>query len=238
MKKLLKAVIVVVLMALGGLFVAKFAGPELLKLYIKNGIGDCEKIPIFCKAPDSQIDKQDIDKEFLSGLIRQTFPRMELAVPKGFSVIQEAIKRDFYKKRMPLARQSIIYVTHQEKGFFLALYPQVQKQGVKDDYEFLKRVAYAKLSDIKNLTDTFFVIMKGIFTPDLGDQAKAKMAVFKVADKRGFINYNMEEGEGHLFDCNVINTTGGFFKVYIKDKARVLDVDKVLDIVATLDETN
>jgi hypothetical protein len=161
---------------------------------------------------------------------------MEVAVPKGFSVFQETIKRDFYKKRVPREGQSIIYVTHQEKGFFLALYPQIQKQGVKDDYEFLKRIAHAKLSEIQNLTDTFFVIMKGIFTPDLGDQTKAKMAVFSVADKRGFINYNIE-GRERFFDCNVINAAGGYFKVYIKDKAGVLDVEKVLAIVATLDET-
>jgi len=59
--------------------------------------------------------------------------------------------------------------------------------------------------------------MKGIFTPDLGRQENVKMAQFKVASKRGFINYNLGQPDNY-FDCNVFNEKGVFFKIYIKDK--------------------
>jgi hypothetical protein len=75
--------------------------------------------------------------------------------------------------------------------------------------------------------------MKGIFTPDLGNQKDVKMAQFTVLDKRGFINYNLT-GPDHYFDCNIFNTNQDFFKIYIKDKGASLDLDKVLTIISTV----
>ena len=89
----------------------------------------------------------------------------------------------------------------------------------------------ANLDKIDSVTDAFFVIMKGIFTPDLGDQANVKMVEFAIGGKKGFINYNIFNT---AFDCNVISERGDFFKVYIKDKEATLNLSKVLAIVSTI----
>ena len=75
--------------------------------------------------------------------------------------------------------------------------------------------------------------MKGIFTPDLGNPETVKMGQFKLGNLSGFINYNFSK-EGNFFDCNIINRRGQFFKVYIKDKAASLDMDKVMMILSTI----
>lgn len=221
-----------VVLLLGILFLAKFSGPSILRLYIETGIGSCSKIPILCMAPDEAINSK-INKEYLAELLPYKFTQMTIYIPKGFSIVQQRIKKVYYKKRKPEQDQPIMYVVYEEPNFFINLYPQLKKQGVVDDYEFVKRIMYAKLSGIKDLTGAFFVIMKGIFTPDLGDQKNVKMAQFTIADKKGFINYNLTKPDRY-FDCNIFNTDGDFFKVYIKDKGADLDLDKVLTVISTL----
>ncbi|KPK97863.1 MAG: hypothetical protein AMJ95_07010 [Omnitrophica WOR_2 bacterium SM23_72] len=223
--------ILFVLLVCAILFVARFSGHAFLKMYVEAGTGSCLKIPILCMMPTETIINPVIDDKFINSLIPYKFPKMNIAIPKGFSVMQETIKKVYYKKKKLSHAEKVVYLLHQPSDFFVGLYPQLKKQGVKDDYEFIRRIMYANLNRIKNVTDAFFVIMKGIFTPDLGDQKNVKMVEFQTQDKRGFINYNLSNT---AFDCNVISEKGGFFKVYIKDKEASLDLAQVLAIINTL----
>ena len=94
----------------------------------------------------------------------------------------------------------------------------------------------AKINEVKTLNDAFFIIMKGIFTPDLGDQTKVKMARFVTNDKKGFINYNLSKKE-NFFDCNIFDEEKNFFKIYIKDRRAALDLEKVFTIISTVKKT-
>lgn len=227
-----KYISVTAILLVGILFVAKFSGPSILRLYIESGIGTCSKIPILCTVPEGNINSS-INKEYAAELLPYKFPKMSICIPKGFSIVQQRIKKVYYKKRRPEEDQSIMYVIHEKPDFFINLYPQLRKQGIMDDYEFVKRIIYARITDIKDLTSAFFVIMKGIFTPYLGDQKNVKMAQFTIAGTKGFINYNLTE-PNHYFDCNIF-TGKGYFKVYIRDKGASLDLDKVLTIISTVD---
>jgi hypothetical protein len=91
----------------------------------------------------------------------------------------------------------------------------------------------ARTRDIHNLTDTFFVIMKSIFTPNLGDENNLRIIPFVLGDKKGFITYNLAQTENY-FDCDMIDSRGEYFKVYIKDKAAELDLEKVMTIISTV----
>lgn len=225
------AIAIILLVAI--LFVAKFGGPSILKLYLETGVGTCQKIPILCMAPEEGIVNLDINKEYFAELLTLKFPKMEIAVPKGFDVVQEAIKKVYYKKMRSQHSGAVIYLLHEPPNFFINLFPQLKKQGIIDNYKFIRRVMYVKLKDTENLTDAFFVIMKGIFIPDLGKQENVRMVQFEVADKKGFINYNLGK-PGNYFDCNVIDNEGDFFKIYIKDKGAVLDLDQVLSIISMI----
>jgi len=79
--------------------------------------------------------------------------------------------------------------------------------------------------------------MKSLFTPDLGDEKNVKMVKFAIGNKKGFISYNLAPA-GNYFDCNIINNRGDFFKVYIKDRAAVLDLKNVLAIISTLEKVS
>lgn len=226
------AIAIVLLFCLA--FVAKFAGPNILRLYVQSGIGDCQKIPILCIAPLEEINSPEINKEYLQELLPYKSPKMTIKIPRGFSVYQEAIKKVYYKKMKRPHQEAVIYLLYQTPNFFIDLFPKVKKQGVQDNYEFIKCVMYAKLKNIENLTDVFFAVMKGIFIPDLGKQRNVIMAQFAIGDKRGFINYNLGKPDNY-FDCNVINKQGDFFKVYIKDRGASLNLDKVLAIISTAD---
>lgn len=214
-------------------FVVKFAGQSILRLYIETGIGSCHKIPILCMTPQEEIINPTINKEYSAELLPYKFPKMEICLPKGFAVVQEGIKKIYYKKRKEQHSGAVIYLLREEPNFFVNLFPRLNRQGIIDDYEFIKRTMYAKLRDVKNLTDAFFVIMKGIFTPDLGDQKNVKMAQFRIADKKGFINYTLSHSENY-FDCNIIDNDNNFFKIYIKDSGATLDLNKVLTIISTV----
>lgn len=226
---------VVLLFAL--LFVMQFGGPSILRLYIETGIGNCRKIPILCMTPQEEIVQLDINKEYFAELHPYKFPKMTIAVPTGFDVIQETIKKVYYKKKKGRHPGAAVYLLYEPPNFFIDLFPQLKKQRINDNYAFIKNVMYAKLKDIKNVTDTFYVIIKSVFTPDLGDQNKVKMVQFKLADKKGFINYNMGSPDNY-FDCNVVSNEGVFFKIYIRDKGATLDLDEVLAIISMTDRIN
>ena len=125
----------------------------------------------------------------------------------------------------------------QEPGAFIKLYPDVQKQGVKDNYEFIRRLMYARLNQVNNISEAFFVVMKSVFTPDVGNQSTSKMIKFQLHDLKGFINYSMAKPDNY-FDCNVSDAAGNFFKLYIKDIGARLDLNNVFAIISTLKPVN
>ena len=233
-KKISRYVSLTIIFSLAILFVAKFAGQSILRLYIEVGIGTCQQIPVLCMAPTAGIANPDINKEYIAGLLPYRFPKIEISLPRGFTVVQETIKKVYYKKWKRRHAGAVIYLLHEEPDFFINLFPQLKKQGIVNDYEFIRHTMHAKINEVKDLNDAFFVIMKGIFTPDLGEQKNVKMAYVALADKRGFINYNLAKPDNY-FDCNIINSKGDFFKIYIKDKGARLDLDKLFAIISTVD---
>ena len=213
-------------------FIIKFAGPNILRQYISYGIGDCKNVPILCMQPDEKTLAPELNQEYIDTLVPQKFPKMSISIPKGFNLVQELIKRRYYKKKR-VENAPTIYLLRQEPAAFIKLYPDVQKQGVRDNFEFIRRLMYANLNKVNNITDAFFTIMKSVFTPDIGPQNIARMAEFKLSEKRGFINYTMAKPNNY-FDCNVLDAEGNFFKVYIKDTGNRLDLNKVFAIISTL----
>jgi hypothetical protein len=231
-KHLIQAILLIIALA----FIIKFAGLNLLKQYISYSIGNCKSTPILCKQPEEKILTPQIDSNYLNTLVPHTFPKMSISVPKGFTLVQELIKKQYYKKRHPNNR-AVIYLLIQEPGAFIKLYPDVQKQGVRDNYEFIQRLMYAHLDQINSITDAFFVVIKSIFTPDIGNQSTAKMIKFQIEDLKGFINYSLAKPDNY-FDCNVFNADGSFFKVYIKDIGANLDLNNAFAIISTLKPVN
>ncbi|MBN2830659.1 MAG: hypothetical protein JXL82_00050 [Candidatus Omnitrophica bacterium] len=231
--KLARAVSYFAAFIIAVIFIAFFGGPNILKGYIETGIGGCLKIPILCKAPSQDITDIKIDKDYLAALIPHVFPNMSVSCPRGFMVVQELHKRPYYKKRIARHKESVIYVFRQDPGYFIKLFPQVKSAGIKDNYDFIKRLTCARTDQIKNITDAFFVILKSVFTPDTGDQNSVVMASFSISGKKGFISYNLFDKE-YYFDCNLVDDNGDFFKAYIKDLNKSLGVKEVLAIISTL----
>lgn len=231
-KRFAKYFIRAILFIIALVFVIKFGGPNILRQYISYSIGDCRTTPIFCMQPEERIFSPQINAEYVDKLIPHTFPKMSVSVPKGFNLIQELIKKQYYKKRHP-NNKAVIHLLIQEPGAFIKLYPDVQKQGVGDNYEFIRRLQYANLGKVENITDAFFLIMKSVFTPDIGNQGIAKMIKFQLPELKGFINYSMAKPNNY-FDCNVFDAQGNFFKVYIKDIGAFLDLNNVFAIISTL----
>ncbi|MFA5311289.1 MAG: hypothetical protein WC355_03135 [Candidatus Omnitrophota bacterium] len=215
-------------------FAAIVGGPNILRGYIETGIGGCGKIPILCKSPAQEIAVAEAEKEYTGIFIPYKFSKMSLSAPRGFTVVQELEKKTYYKKRLNRKKESVIYAFRQDPGYFIKLFPQVKSAGIKDNYDFIRRLSFARTDQVKNITDAFFVILKSIFTPDIGSQHKAVMASFSISGKRGFISYNLFDEE-YYFDCNLVNENGDFFKLYIKDLGARLQMDEVLAIISTLE---
>lgn len=216
------------------IFVAYFGGPNILKAYIETGIGTCKKIPILCKSPTQEIKSPGIDKAYVTGLLPYKFSKLSISAPRGFAVIQELEKKLYYKKRLNRNKESVIFTFRQDPGYFTKLFPQIKRMGINDNYAFIKQLIFARTDKIANINDAFFVILKSVFTPDLGDQHKVIMASLELPDRRGFINYNLFD-EKYYFECNIINKNGDFFKVYIRDVNRALELKEVIAIISTLE---
>ena len=231
--KITKYLTVTVFLIFAIAFIAKFAGPQLLRYYVQTGIGGCEKIPIFCMFPSETINIQQVNSTYTAELVPHKASKISAFVPRGFDVVQELIMKVNHKKHKRMFKGNMIYVLCEDRDFFARLYPQLKKQGVNDNYEFIRRTMYAKENEISNITDTFFVIMKGVFIPDLGDQNTAKMIQVNIPGFKGFINYNFDK-TGNYFDCDLVNADGIFFKVYIKDKSKTMDLDKVFAVLSTV----
>lgn len=235
-KRFLKHLTRTTLLLIALVFIIKFGGPNILRQYVSYGIGNCKNTPILCMQPGENVFTPEVDNEYRDTLVPHDFPKMSISVPKGFRIIQELIKKEYYKKRRP-NNKAVIYLLIQEPGAFIKLYPDVKKQGVNDNYEFIRRLTYAHLNQVNNITDAFFLIMKSIFTPDIGNQSTAKMIQFKFNNFRGFINYSMAKPNNY-FDCNVSDADGNFYKVYIKDIGGLLDLNNVFTIISTLKPVN
>jgi len=232
-----KYIYTAVVLSFALLFVAKFGGPAILKAYVETGVGNCRTLPLLCFVPEKEIINPEIDKAYLQELLPYTFPGIDISIPKGFTVIKGKITKAYYKKRKFNAESPVIYLLYQKPNFFINLFPRLKKQGIESNYDFVTRTMNARLNDIDNITDAFFVIMKTIFTPNIGDQANIKMVKFESSDKKGFITYNLRPLENY-FDCDVISSDDTFFKIYIKDKGARLNLDKALAIISTLDVSN
>jgi len=213
-------------------FLVIFGGPSLLKAYVQLGVGSCQKIPVLCLCAGSEITNPAIDQDFKAQLIPYKFPKMQVSLPKGFNVVQEEMKEFYYTKGVRKYAGPVIYLLYEKPGFFIALFPQSRKQGVSDNYTFISRTLSAQTPKIKNLSDTFFAIMKTIFTPNLGDQKNIKMVKFSLPEHKGYVTYNLAPSENY-FDCDIIDKEDGFFKIYIKDRKGILDLDKVFAIIST-----
>jgi hypothetical protein len=214
------------------LFVAKRAAPEILTYYIKSGIGDCRTIPVLCINPEEVLMRPETDRQFQEQLIPYKFNKMSIMIPKGFNVMQETVKKVYYKRRKRQEDADTAYLLYEPPGFFTELFPTLKKVGINDDYSFIRRAMYAHIDKINGLVDAFFVIIKGIFIPNLGSQQTVRMAEFAMPGMRGFINYNLT-GSGNYFDCNVFNIHGDFFKIYIRDLKGRLGLTEVFTIIST-----
>lgn len=232
-KKIEKIVSAIIMLALAGLFVVKFGGPAILKAYIQAGTGSCEQVPILCMAPYSKIASPPITQEYLSQLRPYEFKSVKIFVPLGFSVVQRTVKKYYYKKSFEKSSKAIVYVLQRDPYFFSNLFPQLKNKGITNNYQFVKRVMYARLNRIETIPDAFFVIMKGVFTPDLGPEKSVAVNEFVVGDKHGFISYNQGKGSNY-FNCDVFDASDNYFKLYIKDMEKKLDLQKVLWIISTL----
>jgi len=218
-------------------FVIQVKGVTFLRRYLETGIGTCAEIPILCKNPTERIINPELNSSFKKELIPHEFNRMRVSIPKGFGLIQETIKKAYYKRRQSEGANQVIYVLYQEKDFFIKLYPQIAQRGIKNDYQFMKRVVFGRIDTVSNLVDAFFVIMKSIFTPNIGDQKTVRMAQFSMKGFQGFISYNIGQN-GNYYDCNIFNNLGGYFKVYIRDKKQLLGLPEVFTIISTLKEVD
>jgi hypothetical protein len=235
MKKRIRRIILIALFVISGLlFVAKFGGPRILRFYIEAGVGNCRDIPVLCISPQEEMVNPVVDETYVAGLLPYDLPGVHIHLPKGFTVIKQRITKVYYKKWRQKAKGATIYLLYEPKDFFVRLFPQLKKDSINNDYDFISRVMYARVNEINSVVDAFFVVMKGIFIPDLADQHNVKIIKYASPKQKGFIGYNLGTKENY-FDCNIVREEG-YFKIYIKDKARVLDLSKVAAILSTMEK--
>lgn len=234
--KLKKRIYIAIVLFFGVLFVAKFSGAAILRLYLESGIGSCKEIPVFCITPNPKPVNQIINQEYNSGLVEYQLPQVQINVPKEFKVIKQNVTKMYYKKKQFKSKDSVMYLVYEPTGFFVGLFPQLKKQGINNDYEFISRIMNTKMNDVNNLLDAFFMVMKGIFIPDLGNQHNVDIVRFIGEKQKGFIGYNLNEKENY-FNCDIIMEEG-YFKVYIKDSMKKLSLENVLSMISTIEKIN
>lgn len=230
---LIKVLSVIIFLCLSALFIIKVALPNILKSYIDIGLGDCQKESILCLIPDQEITDPVIDRDYIAQLVPHKFSDMELCVPKGFTIVKEKITRVYYKKRKYLDKGATIYLLYEEPGFFPNLYPQLSKLGIKTNYDLIARAMHMTTAGIKDINDVFFAVMKTLFTANLGEENNIKISRLSVTGLKGFISYGLS-AKCNFYDCNITDAQDHYFKVYIKDMGRSLDLDKVMAIISTV----
>jgi hypothetical protein len=216
--------------------VAKFAGPQILRFYVESGIGNCRKLPVLCILPEKETVNLAENRKYLANLEQYIFPDIKISAPKEFTVIKERIAKAYYKKTKQPYSHNIIYLFYEKPDFFVNLFPQIKKRGIKSDEVFISRTMSAQLNEIKNITDTFFVIMKSIFAAGMGEQKNIRIVKFTATEIKGFLTYNFD-ASGNYFDANAFNRTGDFFKIYIIDRSKTLNLSKALAIISTVRKT-
>ncbi|MCU0652477.1 MAG: hypothetical protein MUC39_06010 [Candidatus Omnitrophica bacterium] len=228
-----KYVTIAVVLLLAILFIAKASGPSILRLYVESGMGGVEKQPIFSTIPQEELNDPAVNAIYLTGLTLYHYPDLEILLPKKFGVVKQTQKKIYYKKWKSKDKGAMIYISCKKPDFFTNLFPRVKKQGINNNYAFIKSTMYAQAKEIKNTNDAFFTIMKSIFTPDMGKQDNLKIIKFTLAGKKGFLTYNLGLLDNY-FDCNFTDKEGNFFKVYFKDKGANLDLEKVFTVISTV----
>lgn len=226
-------IIKILFLAIAILFVAKFAGLKLLRLYIESGVGTCAKIPILCMGPSEEIIDPPIDDAYKNELINRNLSKMKVSLPEKFAVTQELTKLPYYKKFKKKDKGAIAYCLYNAPGYLPHLFSNIAKQEINNNYDFFRHIVYANLNQINSITDAFFIILKGIFTPNLENQLNVKMIKFAMGKRKGFLSYNLNHTENY-FDCNIFDPDGSYFKLYIKDRIGVLDLTKVFTIISTV----
>lgn len=233
-ERIKKNIAVAIVLLFGSIFVIKFGGPAILRFYIETGLGNCQKIPILCIKPQGEELNPDINDKYLFGLPYCELQEIQICTPKEFKLIKQKLTKIYPKERGYVkGNGATIYLLYEKPNFFVNLFPQSKQYGIDNDYEFLSRIMSASIKEINNLTDAFFVIMKGVFTPDLGNLNNVKISKFKTKNLKGFISYNLGASDNY-FDCNIFDNEGNYFKAYIKDKGKLLDLDKVFAIISTI----
>jgi len=217
------------------LLLIKLSGLQFLKAYVQAGIGTCKTNPILCLVPSEGAPRINIDKGYLEELALYRFDNFQIRLPKNFLVVKEITKKMYYKKMRNRRSGSVAYLLAGERGFFLDLFPESKKMGIADDYEFLRRLFSANLSQFRDIHDAFFIVLKSVFIPDLG-QGPVQMFKFDQEGQRGFVTYGLTKGYNY-FDCDVFDERGRFFKVYIRDKGARLDLEKVATILSSIKHT-
>jgi len=228
-----KIILIFIFLAFAFIYIAKFCSQAILRLYVVSGIGTCQELPVLCLVPKEELTYQE-DKNYLKQLIFYDLSGIKISLPRQFTLIKEKIKRTYYKKHKSQYKDNVIYLLHQPAGFFMGLFSHLKKLGIKDDYEFVQHLMQANLNELKNLNDLFFLVNKSIFTPDLGDQKNLKMFKFNLMNKKGFLLYNFTDS-GNYFDANLFTQNGDFFKIYIRDKSKILDLNKALAIILSVE---
>lgn len=233
--KLINAVIILIIFV----FVCiKFAVPAILRLYVETGIGSCQKIPILCVKANYEIINPIINEEAIFGLPYCELEDIQICAPETFKIVKQRLAKIYPGAKKYTNHTSIIYLFSGNKDFFVNLFPQLVKNRIiKDDYEFLSKLENSSINDIRTLTDAFFSIMKSILTPDLGSQNDVKIIKITTQKFKGFISYNTKNSSNY-FDCNIVTEEGSFMKIYIKDKEKMLDLDKVIAILASIKKIN
>jgi len=234
----LKLINAAVLLAVCVFVFIKFAWPAILQLYVETGIGNCRKIPILCVKPSYEIINPVIKKEDVFGLPYCELGEVQICAPETFKIVKQHLTKIFPGSKSYSNHASIIYLFYGNKDFFVNLFPQLTiNKVIKNDYEFLNKMESSSIKEIHTLTDAFFSIMKSILTPDLGNQYEVKIARIITEEFKGFISYNTANTHNY-FDCNILTKDGVFLKIYIKDKEKELDLDKVIAILASIKKVN
>ena len=213
-------------------YVVKFGGPSFLQLYIRSGIGDCVNLPLLCRVPEKEIKDPALDKEFLGQMIPYSFEDMQVSLPREFAVVKQNFSKLFYKKPGS-RRDSVIYLLCEKPNFFVNLFPVLKRKGITNDYEFWSKAMRADYNKTKSLLDLFFIIIKSIFTPCTAGQADIRLLAFETPQHKGFITYSLSK-RSNLFDCNMVNTRGEYFKIYIKDIRSQLHLKQIFTIISTV----
>lgn len=232
-KNWLKITFIILALAGAVLYIAHFAGPKILRMYVHAGIGFIHRQPIFGMKPSDASVPLEINEEYLTELKPYKFSDVSISLPKEYRVVQGTEEKSYYKKYTKKSSGAVVYLLYQPPHYFVDSFPDIKEKGVTDDYTFVKKTMQSDADIIRNVTDAFFVVMKSLFTPDLGNQKNLCMISFEGHGKKGFISFNLGETE-YAFVCDVFDSGNNYFKIFLRDKSRKMDLRKIFTIISTV----